>query len=74
MISDRHNWIGRFSRGILGLACATVMFTSVNGCMLLAAGAAGAGAGYIAGEAADNDHHHETVERKEVIVEQRPAD
>ena len=42
-------------RNLVALALAGVIFTSVSGCMLLAAGAAGAGAGYIAGDAADED-------------------
>ena len=45
----------RLFRDVIALALAAVIFTGVSGCMLLAAGAAGAGAGYVAGESADDD-------------------
>lgn len=60
----------RILRGMTTATLGTVLLVSLNGCMLLAAGAAGAGAGYIAAEAADDDEVH-VVREKEVIVEER---
>jgi hypothetical protein len=50
----------RLMRTFVVLALCTTGL-ALNGCLLAAAGAAGAGAGYIAGQAADDDVHHEEV-------------
>lgn len=65
--------IDRILQGMTAATLGTILLVSVNGCLLLAAGAAGAGAGYIAAEAADDDEVH-VVREKEVIVEKERAD
>jgi hypothetical protein len=47
------------NRGLLGLLLGFLVCLSLNGCMLLAAGAAGAAGGYVAGQAADDDEPRE---------------
>jgi hypothetical protein len=50
-------------KGLLGLLLTCAACTSLNGCLLLAAGAAGAAGGYVAGKADDDEprevHIHE---------------
>jgi hypothetical protein len=56
-----------WTRWLLLTLFSSILFINANGCMLLAAGAAGAGAGYIAGQADDDDVH--VVHEREVIVD-----
>lgn len=56
----------RICRGLLTTVLGTILLTSVSGCLLAAAGAAGAGAGYIAGQAADDDDETVIIKERDI--------